>query len=306
MINGISKKIIHRLNQYGFLSFVSDESYLRWEYKNRTGLELNLDNPLSFNEKMQYLKLHDRREIYHSLVDKYLVRKYIAEAIGEEYLIPLIGVYDSFDQIDFGKLPNQFVIKCTHDSGGNVVCTDKTKLNINKAKEKIRKSLRSNFYWSEREWPYKGLKPRIIIEEYLEDEQAVFYNRRGLTDYKFFCFDGTPQFLYVSQGLEDHKTASISFFDFSGNKLPFHRADYKEFPGNRFELPGNFEHMLKIAEKLAKKVDNPFIRVDLYSVNGRILFSELTFFPCSGMVPFEPKEYNDKLGSMITFEKLKD
>lgn len=283
------------LSMKRYIDWVPDSVYLRILYKARTGKRLNLKNPKTFNEKLQWLKINDRKSRYSILVDKYEVRKYISEKIGEEYLIPLIGVYDSFDDINFDKLPKKFVIKCTHDSGGLVICRDKNKLDHQIAREKINKSLKRNYYYSGREWPYKNVKPRIIIEQFMEEANKDIA-KYGLIDYKFHCFNGEPKFLYVSQGLEDHKTAQMSFYDLNFEKLPFRRADYDQL-NREVNIPLNFEKMKEICSKLSKDID--FLRVDLYEINGKIYFSELTFTPCSGMMPFEPMEYDDIVGEML-------
>lgn len=262
------------------------------------GKKLNLQDPQTFNEKLQWLKLHNRNPIYTQLVDKYAVRKHIAAAIGEEYLIDLVGgPWNSFDEIDFDSLPDQFVLKCTHDSGGLVICRNKNKLDKAAAKEKIERSLKRNYYHVGREWPYKNVPPRIIAERYMDDENSVL----GLTDYKFFCFNGEPKMVYVSQGLEDHTTARISFYDMKGNPMPFHRNDYAPLETPPV-WPENFDEMGRIAGVLAKMAGCPFVRIDLYSIRGRVYFSEITFSPCSGWLPFEPPEWDEKLGQWITLQ----
>ena len=294
-------QLLVRIGRYSFLKNMSDEAYVKMLYKDKFGKKLNLDNPQSFNEKLQWLNLHDRNPLYTELVDKYEVRKHIAAQIGEEYLIPLVGgPWNSFDEIDFDTLPDQFVLKCTHDSGGLVICRDKSKLNLSAAKKKINASLKHDYYWSSREWPYKNVLPRIIAEQYMEDENTA----RGLTDYKFFCFNKKPEMIYVSQGLENHATASISFYDLDGRKMPFWRSDFKPIDGD-FTLPGNFEKMVTIAEKLAEMVPSPFVRIDLYSIWGKIYFSEVTFLPCGGMLPFQPTEWDKKLGEWINLPECK-
>lgn len=272
-------------------NLIPDKLYLKMKYRKKMKEKLNLKNPQTFNEKMQWLKLYDRKPIYTKMVDKYEVREYIKEKIGEEYLIPLIGVYDNFDDIDFAGLPNQFVIKCTHDSGGLVVCRNKQELDITKAKEKINKCLKRNFYYFNREWPYKNVKPRIIIEKYMEDSKS-----KELVDYKFFCFNGEPKFIYISEGLENHETAKISFLDMDFKREKFKRTDYEDFK----EIPKkplNFDKMKELARILSK--GHAFLRVDLYEINNNIYFSELTFTPCAGYLPFEPKEYDNILGEWI-------
>ncbi|MBR5156646.1 MAG: glycosyl transferase [Clostridia bacterium] len=294
----LMQKIVLSFMSKGFCNWMPDSLYLKLRFPIRTGEKLNLKNPETFNEKLQWLKINDRKPIYSDMVDKYEVKNYVAEKLGEEYIIPTLGIWDKFEDIDFNALPDQFVLKCTHDSGGLAVCTNKAEFDVEKAKEKIERCFKRNYYWSSREWPYKNVKPRIIAEKYMEDENAA----EGLTDYKFFCFGGKPKLLYVSQGLQDHATAAISFYDLEGNEMPFHRKDFRPIDG-KMVLPEKFDEMVKIAEKLAKEVDNPFIRIDLYSICGKIYFSEITFFPCSGMMPIEPEEWNKTLGDWIELPK---
>lgn len=283
------------LKKLGLTRIVSDEKFLQKEFALTMGYPLHLRSPKTFNEKIQWIKLYDRNPVYTELVDKYEVRKHIVAKYGESFLIPLVGgPWDSFDEIDFAKLPEQFVLKCTHDSGGLVICTDKSRLDLSAAKAKIEASLKENFFWVHREWPYKNVKPRIIAEAYMDDENAA----EGLTDYKFFCFGGEPKLLYISRGLSDHSTASISFYDLDGNRMPFRRSDYRPIDGE-LVLPANFDEMKTIAAELAKTVGCAFVRIDLYSIRGRIYFSEVTFSPCAGMLPFEPTEWDRKLGDWI-------
>jgi hypothetical protein len=291
-------RLLIRVGKNSFLKKMSDEKYLKMIFEDAMGYPLNLKNPKTYNEKLQWLKLYDRKPVYTKMVDKYEAKKYAADIIGEEHIIPTLGVWDSFDEIDFDTLPEQFVLKCTHDSGGLVICRDKSKLNKEAAREKIERCLQRNYFWSSREWPYKDVKPRVIAETYMEDENEA----KGLTDYKFFCFNGKPEMIYVSQGLEDHSTASISFYDMKGLPMPFRRRDFKPMKEG-FQVPANFDTMAEFAGRIAKAIMCPFVRVDLYSVNGKIYFSEITFFPCSGMVPFEPKEWDEILGSWIDLTK---
>lgn len=278
---------------FGTYNKLSDEAYLKRKFKACTGNVLDLQNPVTFNEKLQWLKIYDRKPIYTTMVDKYEAKKYVAEQIGQEHIIPTMGLWEHFDEIDFEALPAQFVLKCTHDSGGLVICQDKTKLDRQKAKRKIQKSLATNYYLAGREWPYKNVKPRIIAEEYLEDHEKG----GGLTDYKFFCFNGEPKFLYVSRGLENHETAQISFLTLDWEFAPFRRKDYRSFD----ELPQKpicLNQMVLMAKKLSE--DTAFLRVDFYEVDGNIYFSELTFYPCSGYLPFDPPEWDKTLGDWIT------
>lgn len=272
-------------------NILPDRLFIRLEYFRNLGYFPNLKHPKTFNEKLQWLKLYDRKPEYTGMVDKYEAKRYVAERIGREYIIPTLGVWDSFDQIDFDSLPNQFVLKCTHDSGGLVICRDKTKLDVESARKKITNSLKRNYFWQSREWAYKDVKPRIIAEQYLEDAE-----NKQLLDYKFYCFNGKPEFLYLSKGLEDHATASISFFDFDFKEMPFHRSDFKQFSESP-KKPEKFEKMVQLAEELSR--DIPFLRVDLYQVNGKIYFSELTFVPCAGMMPFEPVSADNEIGKLL-------
>ena len=276
----------------------NDELYLKLRYFFATGKKLNLKEPQTYNEKMQWLKLYDRRDEYTSMVDKYEAKLFMSNIIGEEYIIPTLGVYNSFDKIDFDKLPEQFVLKCTHNSGGTVICRNKKSFNKENARNILNRCLKKNVYWPTREFPYKNVPPRIIAETFMDDGRAEV---SGLTDYKFFCFNGNVNFLYVSQGLEHHETAEISFFDLDGKRMPFKRLDYK--PIKNFVVPAKFEEMKSLARVVAKKLNLPFIRVDLYEVKGKIYFSELTFFPCSGLIPFDPKEYDSEIGKLLILPK---
>lgn len=271
-----------------------DRKYLELRWLFRTGRRLDLENPLSFNEKLQWLKLYDRKQIYHTMVDKAEAKDYAASVIGREYIIPTIGVYDRVSEIPWDSLPSRFVLKCTHDSGGMIICRDKSALDIPEACRKLRSALHTNFWKRDREWPYKGVKPRIICEQYMEDPAQ----KNGLVDYKFFCMNGKPGFMYISEGLEDHSTARISFAGLDGTELPFKRSDYKNFGGG-LPVCGHLEEMKCLASRLAEAVGNPFVRVDMYEIGGHIYFSELTFYPNGGYIPFEPAEWDRKLGDMI-------
>ena len=275
----------------GLLNWMSDETLLRRKFRRKVGCELNLENPTTYNEKLQWLKLYNRKPIYTTMVDKYEVKQYVADRIGEEYIIPTLGVWDSFDEIDFDSLPEQFVLKCTHDSGGLVICKDKSRLDIKAAKKKINKSLKKNYYWENREWPYKNVKPRIIAEQFVEDTKT-----QELRDYKFFCFDGEVKALFIATDrYAENEETKFDFFDAEYNHLPFCNGH-----PNANELPENpecFEQMKVLAAKLS--ADIPHLRVDFYEVDGKIYFGELTFFHWSGMVPFEPEEWDAIFGEWI-------
>ena len=278
------------LSARGFNSRMSDEKFLKKKFKMCFGYELDLENPKTFNEKLQWLKIHDRKPEYTRMVDKYESKQYVAERIGEQYVIPTYGVWDSFDDIDFDSLPEQFVLKCTHDSGGIVICKEKKKFNKAAAKKKIEKSMRCNYYWSSREWAYKNVRPRIIAEKYMLDEKTA-----ELRDYKFFCFDGEAKMLFIASERFSGEEVKFDFFDMEGNHLPIKNGhpNAKIAP----ELPQSFEKMKKLAGVLSK--GHPHLRVDFYEINGEIYFGELTFFHFGGFVKFEPAEWDKTIGGWI-------
>lgn len=279
------------LTALGFHNRMDDETFLKKRWKVRFGKDLNLENPKTFNEKMQWLKLYNRKLEYTTFVDKYEVKKYVASVIGEEYIIPTLGLYGRFSDIDFNKLPDQFVIKCTHDSGSTIVVRDKNRMNKMAVKKKIDRALKKNYYYSSREWPYKNVKPRIIVEKYMEDE-----GNKLMRDYKFFCFDGKPEIMYISEGLENHATAGISFYDMNMKLIDCKRSDYRQLDYIP-EKPKNFGKMKEFSAILSKGI--PHLRVDWYEINGKLYFSELTFSTCGGIVPFENDGWDKKLGDMI-------
>lgn len=283
----------HIKQTHGFYNHLPDEEYLKLLFRMIIGKDLNLDAPKTFNEKIQWLKLYDRRPEYTRMVDKCEAKKYVAERIGEEYIIPTLGIWDDPEDIDFDALPNQFVIKCNHNSGlGMCICRDKSKLDIAEVRRGLKKGLRQNYYLTGREWAYKNVQPRIFAEQVLSDEQQ----KESLFDYKFYCFNGKPKFLYISEGLHDHTTARISFLNLDWTFAPFHRSDYREFDELPIK-PKNYETMLELATILSENV--PFLRVDFYEVDGKIYFGELTFYPGSGFSEFTPEEWNYSLGSWI-------
>lgn len=288
-------KLVLRIMNSKFSRILADKTYLKIYFKCKMGYKLNLKNPQTFNEKLQWLKLYDRNPEYTKMVDKYEVREYIKEKIGEEYLIPLIGVYDKFDDIDFDELPNQFVIKCNHDSGGLVICKDKGKLNIEETRKKINKSLKRNYYYSGREWPYKNVKPRIIIEKYMEDS-----NKSDLIDYKLFCFNGIPKIVLVCSERFSSSNMCNTWFDMNWKLIDMtesgHRVD------STISKPKQLKKMVELSKKLSKNI--PFIRVDWYEIGDKLYFGELTFYPASGFEKFEPKEWNKKIGDMLSIDKL--
>ena len=253
---------------------ISDKWYLKLKFRIKMGKKLELNHPETFNEKIQWLKLYERDSRYTELVDKYEVRKHITEVIGEEYLIPLVGVWDDFERINFAELPNRFVLKCTHDSGGVIVCKDKASFDIAKARKKIKKRLGRNYYHSGREWPYKNIQPRIICEDFLESEAGSLPN-----DFKFHCFNGKPQNVMVCTERDRGRT-QYYFFDREWNYLPCLVEGWNAPEGFTLPKPEKMDEMFAIAETLSKGF--PFVRVDLYCEKGQIYFGELTFHPQSG------------------------
>ena len=285
------------LSSRGFLKWMSDEQFLKRMYRIRLGKSPDLEAPRTFNEKMQWLKLHDRRPLYTQMVDKYAVRGYIGEQIGTEYLIPLVGgPWESFDEIDFDALPEQFVLKCTHDSGGLVICRDKAGLDVEAARRKIERSLRRNYYVSSREWPYKDVKPRIIAEKYMEAAQSSC-----LPVYKILNFDGEPRLI---QTIQNDKTPqeSIDYFTPEWELLEMRQ----NYPNSAvpLERPECLETMLTLAKRL--NLGLPFIRTDFYEIDGRVYFSEFTFYSDAGFAPFTPREWDERLGGWITLPASAD
>ena len=272
-----------------------DELYLKLLFRVRMGRKLNLCNPQTFSEKLQWLKLNNRNPEYTKMVDKVDAKAYVANIIGEEYIIPTIGVWERVEDIDFDNLPNQFVLKCTHDSGGIVICSDKSNLDISSAKAKLKRGLKRKYYAQNREWPYKNITPRIIGEQYMVDESGY-----ELKDYKWFCFNGEPKALFIAtdRGVAGEET-KFDFFDAEFNHLPFTNGH----PNANREIakPKSFEKMKELAAKLS--AGQPHLRVDFYDVNGKIYFGELTFYHWSGTTPFEPEEWDYTFGSWINLSK---
>ena len=277
------------LDRLGSYKKTSDKEYLEKKFMILMNRDLNLVNPQTFNEKLQWLKLYDRKPEYTTMVDKYAVKKYVADIIGEEYIIPTLGVWNHFDEIDFDKLPNQFVLKCTHDSGGIVICKDKNKLDLKSAKKKIEKCLKRNYYWSSREWPYRDVKPRIIAEKFLSDE-----GKEDLADYKVLCFHGEPKIIEVHMGrFNGNHTADN--YDTFWNKTDIEQLDLPK-TNELMPKPVFLDEMLHLSRLLSK--DLIHIRVDWYFTNNRLYFGELTFYDGSGYNQFCGNA-DEFLGSLI-------
>lgn len=277
--------------EYHKRHFVNPEKYIFRMFRKRMGCELNLDNPKTFSEKLQWMKLYDHNPLYTQLVDKYEVKQYVKDKIGEQYIIPTLGCWDSVEDIDFDSLPNQFVLKCTHDSGGLVICKDKMKLDVKKAKKKLKKSLGRNYYYMGFEWPYKNVKPRIIAEQYMEDSKT-----QELRDYKFFCFAGVVKAMFIAtERQKEGEDVKFDFFDADFNHLPFKQGH--EHAAVTPAKPKCFDEMKNQASVLSKGL--PQVRVDFYEVDGRVYFGEMTFFHHGGWTRFEPEEWDTTFGEWI-------
>ncbi len=279
-----------------FAKLYSDRHFLEMQFPLVMGYKLDLDNPQSFNEKLNWLKINDRKPVYISMVDKVEAKKYITNILGtEKYIIPTLEVYESVDDVDLSKLPDKFVLKCTHDSGGVVICQEKSKFDWEKGKKILSKGLRQNYYWTRREWPYKKVKPRIIAEEYKVDESGW-----QLKDYKVFCFNGEPRFVEVDY--DRYVGHKLNVYDLEWNYIDFYMTSHND-PNVIIEKPARLDEMIELARKLS--TGTIFLRVDFYSIYSELYVGELTLTPGSGMIDFYPKEYDWKLGKMLKlpFEK---
>lgn len=308
-IKEIGKKIV---------GFIPSKMWLSYRFKKKMGYPMDWKNPKTFNQKLQWLKVYDRRPLYTTMVDKYAAKEYVSNIIGEKYIIPTLGVWDSFDEIDFDTLPDQFVLKCTHDSGGLIIVRDKASLDKRSARKKFKIALKRNPYSVTREWPYKNVKARIIAERYINDDKLRpdengatngsvssewLQKKHGLLDYKFLCSNGKVRVLFLDIGVIGEGEAHAddyyrNVYDREGNELPC--KETREHYPRPVSLPNNFKDMVNIAETLSKGI--PCLRVDLYRLNtGDIKVGELTFFHGSGMSNhFTPREWDETLGSWIT------
>ena len=284
----IKRRVFRKICNIG-MKWLPDKFYLNLLYQVRMGEKLNLKNPMTFNEKLQWLKLYDRKPGYTQMADKYEVRKYVADRIGDKYLIPLFGVWEDVDAIDFTMLPEQFVLKCTHDSGSIIICKDKKVFDERIAREKIRKILKTNYFYPSREWPYRNIRPRVIAEKYMTDESQV-----ELKDYKVYTFGGVPYLIQVDFGrfTEHRRNLYTTDWEYIDETI-----EYPRDPAIKIERPKKLEDMLSCAEKLAKGTIS--LRTDFYSINDKIYFGELTFYQEAGFAHFSSEAYARKLGEMI-------
>lgn len=269
---------------------LSDKTFLKLKYWATTGRKLNIDNPGSFNEKLQWLKLYNRRSEYTMMADKYAVREYVKKTIGEEYLIPLLGVWDRPEDIDFDVLPEQFVLKCNHDCGSVIICRDKSSFDQVATINKLKKCLKENYYWQGREWPYKDIKPKIVAEKYMGD---------NLTDYRIYCFNEIPKLIY-SYSNESQADGSkpepryCDIFDHNWKPIPYHQ---KLLPHGNVPMPGQLSKMLEIAKLLS--ANSIFVRIDFYEIDNMLYVGEMTFYPGGGMSKFYPDSYDLELGKWL-------
>ena len=291
------KTRIDMLSRHGFYNWMSDKAFISMKYKTILGRKLNISNPITFNEKLQWLKLNNRRPEYTSYVDKYLVKEYISRVIGAEYVIPTLVVWDDVKNVDYSSLPDRFVLKCTHDSGSIAICKDKSLFDAKGVTSDLSKCLKQNFYYLGREWPYKNVKPRIIAECYLEDQST-----NELRDYKFFCFWGKVKCFKVD--FDRFTCHKANYYDVNGNLLNIGEMACPPDPTKDIKLPKNLNKMIEFAERLSKEI--PFVRIDFYEIEDKVLFGEMTFFPASGFGKFIDERNDYLLGEWLDIEKLRE
>lgn len=282
------------LAKTGLTTIMSDKLYLRVICRLQMGYWMNFEQPRTFQEKLQWLKLNDKSASYSQMVDKVAAKDYVAQLVGDECIIPSLAIYNNVDEINFDTLPDQFVLKTTHDSQSAIICVDKSKFDKKEALKRLKKKLKVQYYWLSREYPYRNVPPRIIAEQYIGELGAD-----DMVDYKFFCFNGCPKYCQVIKNRSIHET--IDFFDENWQ----HQEFYGLTPGVKqssedIAKPDNYDKMLEIARVLSQNI--PFLRVDLYNVNGTIYFGEMTFFPNGGFGTFTPKKWNDIMGDMLNLK----
>lgn len=284
------KRLVKILGDKNFLTWMNDETYLKLIFRCETGKKLNLKSPVAFNEKLQWLKLYDKRPEYSKYVDKYEVRDYIRNTIGEQYLIPLIGVYDKASDIPWDMLPDKFVLKCTHGSHSNIICTDKKKLNIKESTEILDKWMNKSWYWFGREWPYKKLKPRILCEEFISE------NDNAPEDYKVMCFHGKAKLVQFHKN-RFRENRELDFYDINWGKKSI---SFVSLPNSKTAIPKpvNFDQMIIMSEILSK--DKYYVRIDWYIVRSKLYFGEITLYDASGFHSLDKYDDDLMMGSWIT------
>lgn len=281
---------------YGMHNKMEDRKFLERKFQAVFHKKLDLQNPQSINEKIQWLKLYNRNPLYTQYVDKFLVREYVKDTIGEEYLIPLLGVWENAEDIDFDKLPNQFVLKCNHNSGlGMYICKDRNRMNYSKVISALKKGLKQDYYLTNREWPYKNVPRKVIAEKYMVDESGY-----ELKDYKFYCFNGIVKLVMINSDRMTENETTALYFDEKYNKLNFEWG-YKN-SDTIPPKPEKFELMKTLAEKLSENI--PHVRVDFYQTPEGVYFGEMTFFDGSGFDKINPVEWDYTLGSWIDLSQI--
>lgn len=286
--------IVNILNTTVVRYILPDKLVISCRFRTEFGRRINLKEPRTFNEKLQWLKLYDRKPHYCKMVDKYDAKEIVANAIGNEYIIPTLGIWEKIEEIDFDSLPESFVLKTTHDSHSVIICKEKKDFNFAQARESLQRSLRYNYFYGGREWPYKSVKPRIIAEEYVPGDET------GLTDYKIHCFNGEPQFVLVCRNRYTGAGLQEVFYDLSWKKIPVKRPECCDEIID-IEQPESLNEMLDIAENLSSGI--PFLRVDFYQYKGNVYFGEFTFFPASGYKHFVPETYDNYFGSLLDLSR---
>ena len=284
------------LIKLGYYDSLSDEEFLKKVFPKYMGYPLDLENPKTFSEKLQWLKVNYREPIQIVMVDKHEAKDFIAQRVGDQYIIPTLAIWDSVEDIDFDALPNQFVLKCTHDSGGIVICKDKSSLDREAAKAKLSASLQRDYSRISREWPYKDVPRRIIAEEYLSE-----LGSNEILDYKMYCFHGKPKSTVVCSNRFSKTGTRMNFYDIDWNPMGIHFGHYPPV-STEFTRPETYEEMLRLATELSK--DCPFLRVDFYEIKGRLYIGELTFFPGAGFEKFRPMTKDYELGEWLHLETI--
>ena len=281
---------------------MSDRFFIKVRWSQVVGYKLDLKHPKKFNEKLQWLKLYDHKPEYTIMVDKYRAKQWLADKIGEQYVVPTLSIYKSVDEIDLNKLPDQFVLKCNHDSGSVIICRDKQSFDFENAKQKLNKALHSNYYWRCREWPYKHVKPVILAEPFIYNSQTDNISVGGMpqvlpSDYKFYCFEGEPKLFYITTDKGMDVPIREDFFDLQGNHLDIQDSNYLNNPMYIPNIPNNLQEMQSICRMISKNINH--LRVDFYECNGRIYVGEMTFYEAAGYCNFEPSKWNIILGDWI-------
>jgi len=300
MLNELKKRVPTLMNNYRkFSTIIPSKIFLSWQFKRHLGYEMDWQDPVTFNQKLQWLKVNWHDSLATQCADKYEVRNFVSNKTNYSILNEVYGIYDNVHQIDLKKLPKSFILKATHSSGMNFVCTDKNKVNWKKKFKEMNLWLSTNYYNGNREWVYKDIKPRIICEKLLTNENMDF---KSLDDYKFYCFNGVPHYCQVIRGRGENET--IDFFDMDWNHMPF--TGMRPLPNSKEKIlkPFKYEKMIELSTQLSK--DFPFVRVDFYYVNEEIVFGEMTFFPTSGMGQFYPSKWNTIMGELLNLNQTKN